>query len=98
MHKDVQVRANIRRKKATGAHNKATNIVMPNFSIGDLALVRRATDRGQKLQLKWVGPRRIGAVHRPLLYGTRFPNGKSTERVHCIRHILYRDDMVSKEI
>lgn len=70
-HKDVQVCANIHRKKALEVHNKITNIVTHNFSTGYFVLFRRGTDRGHKLHVKWVGPSRIGVIHSPLVYGNQ---------------------------
>lgn len=49
MHKDVELHVSDTRKTAIDAHNRATNIVPPSFSVGDFVLVRRATDRGHKL-------------------------------------------------
>lgn len=71
MHKDVENGVNARRARPIRNHNKATNIVTPTFSVGDFVLVRRATDRGHKLNFKWIGTCRITSVHGQLIYGSQ---------------------------
>lgn len=75
MHKDVAKKIRHRRKKAIAAHNKATNIVEPRFEIGDHVLIRRARERGHKLQYIWFAPLRIEQVHSPLVYSVAKLNG-----------------------
>ena len=45
VHKDVQHAVSLRREHSIAAHNKATNIISPSFTVGDFVLVRRAVDR-----------------------------------------------------
>lgn len=90
LHKDVAAKVSNRRKKAISAHNKSTNIIEPKFEIGDFVLVRRAVDRGHKLQYKWFGPLRVEQVHSPLVYSVAKFNGTDLQRVHATRLIRYR--------
>lgn len=89
MHKDVSEKVTNRRKKAVATHNKATNIVEPKFELGDIVLVRRAVDRGHKLQFKWYGPLRIDKVYSSLVYGVCKFDGSHSQRVHATRLIRY---------
>lgn len=77
LHKQVYISSQARRDRAKEAHNRATTVRTPSFSIGDFVLVRRATDRGHKRQLNWCGTRQIPAVYSPLVYGvTSLQGGK----------------------
>ncbi|MEM1369509.1 MAG: RNase H-like domain-containing protein [Cyanobacteria bacterium P01_H01_bin.15] len=98
MHKEVSMLTMKRRARAISAHNKATNLISPSFAIGDFVLVRRATDRGHKLKFKWSGPKRITAIHSPLVYGISSLRGGTAERVHCTRMIKYNDGFLGKEV
>lgn len=68
MHKETEISVSTRRKRTIDAHNKATNQQQPNFSVGDLVLVRRRDKVSYKLQFKWCGPRRIIATASHLVY------------------------------
>ena len=68
LHKDVSTCTSTRRAKAIEAHNRATNIMQPSFTTGDLVLVRRPVDRGHKLSFNWHGPCQITDVCSPLVY------------------------------
>lgn len=98
MHNEVEYLVSKRRERAIAAHNNATNIVSPNFEVGDLVLVRRATDRAHKLRFKWYGPARIIATHSPLVYSVQTLSKDKTERVHCARLAKYRDALRGKTI
>lgn len=93
IHKDVKKTTDLRRKKAISAHNKATNIVVPSFSIEDFVCVRRAHDRGPKLKFKWYGPCKITAVHSPLVYSVTSLHNNKSQRVHSTRLTKYRDSL-----
>lgn len=54
--KDIVLVADKRRQKTIKVHDKATNIFTPSFRVSDFVLVRKAQDRGQKLQFGWFGP------------------------------------------
>lgn len=98
IHKEVEAAVYARRKRVIEAHNKATNIVTPSFSVGDFVLVRRAVDRGHKLKFRWFGPCRIYNVHGHLVYGaTPLRDGK-VEIVHSARLLKYRDSFLGKPV
>lgn len=98
LHKEVAIRTQKRRDNTIAAHNRATNIVTPSFCVGDLVLVRRATDRGHKLQFKWCGPRQVTSVHSPLVYGVTPLRGGSPERIHCARLLKYKDSLLGTTV
>ena len=98
LHRNVSTSSQARRERAVEAHNKATNIVAPNFSVGDFVLVRRASDKGHKLKFRWFGPRRITSVHGPLVYGVTPLRGGNAERVHCARLLLYPDSLLGTTV
>lgn len=98
IHKDVERSVSLRRDSAITAHNKATNIIQPQFTTGEFVLVRRATDRGHKLQFRWFGPCRITAVHSPVVYGVSPLRGGKTDKVHCARLIRYRDSLLGEPV
>lgn len=65
MHKDVQQHMSDRRIRSVKAHNAATNIVTPNFEVGDLVVIFKASRPAQKLSIRWCRPRRIFKVKSP---------------------------------
>lgn len=102
MHREVKTRISNTRMKAINAHNRATNIVKPNFQLGDFVLVRRRSKTTHKLQFHWTGPRRIISVESPLVYIVQHLNSPKTERVHCARLRYYSaaidNDILPQEI
>ena len=48
MHKEVNEKVTANRKKQIAHHNRKTNIITPDFSVGDFVLIRRAQDKGPK--------------------------------------------------
>lgn len=98
MHKNVSTITNLRRQNAVKAHNEATNIISPSFTVGDFVLIRKATHRGHKLQFRWSGPRRITAVHSELVYSVQPLRGGRTERIHCTRMIPYEDNLLGSKV
>lgn len=56
MHRNVQGKFCQNRAKEIRNHNTNTNIVQPNFNLGDLVLVRSAQKSGHKLRFKWMEP------------------------------------------
>lgn len=97
VHKDVTRSVTDRREKSIHAHNWATNIVAPSFSVGDFVLVRRANDRGHKLRFRWYGPYRITTVHSPLVYTVKSLQGDK-EPVNCVRLLKYRDSLMGEAV
>lgn len=98
MHKDVGERVTENRKRQISQHNKRTNIVTPNFMVGDCVLVRRAHDRGHKMKFRWTGPRVIVAVIGEVVYDVMSLLDKKIERVHAARLLPYRSDMDGSEV
>lgn len=98
MHKETAERLTLALKKQIDAHNKRTNIITPFFCVGDFVLVRRAQDKGHKLNFRWQGPRRIVKVHSDLVYDVAKLNGGEIEKVHCARLLLYRNDDHNKPV
>lgn len=82
IHKDVSEKVSHRRKTGIASHKKSTNVVEPRFEVGDFVLVRRAFDRGHKLQYKWFGLLHIDQVHSPLFYSVAKFIGTDSQRVH----------------
>ena len=59
MHRDVGDRVKSRRCRAVDEHSRRNGVQPVNFSHGYFVLVRKAVDRGHKLNYKWIGPRRV---------------------------------------
>ena len=55
--------------------------------------MRRAVDRGHKLNYRWVGPRRVLAEISPLVVETEDMVTGQVERVHARRLMFYRPDL-----
>lgn len=98
IHKDVERSVSLRRDSAITAHNKAENIIQPQFITGDFVLVRRATNQGHKLQFRWFVPCRITAAHSPLFYGVSPLRGGTTDKDHCTRLLNYRDSLLGEPV
>ncbi len=90
MHKNAQTTISKNRLRQIRHHNKQTNIVAPNFTIGDFVLVRSPQKKGHKMQFRWIGPRRIVSTVSELVYDVAKLDGKDVERVHCARMRLYK--------
>lgn len=90
MHKKVQVSVSKNRARQIRKHNRETNLVAPNFTVGDFVLVRRAQDKGHKLNFRWLGPRRITKAISELVYEVTKLDGTNPEDVHCARLRSYR--------
>lgn len=93
IHRNVAERSAASRKRQVTAHNRKTNIQPVNFHVGDFVLVRRATNKGHKLQFKWIGPRRIIRVNSDLVFEVEDLITQKRETVHARRLILYRSDL-----
>lgn len=80
LNKDVHLDTNARRQRAIKAHNRATNIVLPRFDVGDFMIVRQPDHRTMhKLSFRWVGPRRIANTVSPLVYFVEHLDGGRRE-------------------
>ena len=69
-----------------------------SFNLGDFVIVRRATDKGHKLQIKWTGPAVITAVHGKLVYGVTPLTNDKEERVHSARLLPYQDQLLDTTV
>lgn len=85
MHKDVGIRVEERRCRAIQAHNTATNIVCPNFVIGDFFVVCKAVRPNHKLEFTWTMPRRVVAVPSPAVCTLEDLISQKREKVNVAR-------------
>lgn len=98
MHKEVNHKVNLRRRQVIERHNKATNIVQPNFSPGDYVLVRVANNSGHKLSFKWRGPRKVLAAVNPLVFLVESLGSGKKEKIHCARMRKYSGLLDGQEV
>ena len=98
MHKDVKQNTDSSRQRQVDAHNRRTNVQPVNLQKGDFVLVQRATKKGHKLSLMWLGPRRIVDVKSELVYEVEDIIHGKREVVHARRLLLYRADMDGKPV
>ena len=102
MHKVVAGKVSKNRTRQIQQHNKRTNLVVPNFCVGDFVLVQRAQDEGHNQTFRWLGPRRVVNIVGELVYDIENIVTGDVERVHAARLITYRankeDEPVSKEL
>ena len=92
MHNDVAEKVSSNRARQIKHHNKKTNLIQTNYSIGDFVLVRRAQNKGYKQAFHCVGPRRITAIVGDMVYDVENVLTHVVERVHAARPLLYRAD------
>lgn len=90
MHKHVSNEASANREEQIRNHKKNTNLILPDFYIGNFVLVRRAQNKRQKMSFKWLAPRRITRIVRDMVYDVTGLDGKGEERVHAARLIMYQ--------
>ncbi len=86
----LQIAFRKNRARVIALHNKKTNLVTPNFTVGDFVVVRRAQDRGHKLRFKWTEPRRITGVLSDLVYEISGLVEDKIEIFHASRILLYK--------
>lgn len=80
-------------KNRTRAREAASRGVLPNFSEGDYVLVARDDfSKGQKIALRWRGPRRIVSAKSDYIYQVEDLRNGLTEDVHIARLKFYADD------
>ena len=79
-------------KRAIEEHNSRKGVQPVKFGRGYFVLVRRAVDRGHKLNYRWVGPRRVLSELSPLVFEVEDLVSVQTEHVHARRLIEYRAD------
>ena len=98
MHSSVLETVSNERKRAILAHNRRTNISVLNLHPGDFVLVRVPGTTAHKLSFKWTGPRRVLRSTGPHTYEIEDLISGKSEIIHDSRMILYRNDMVGKEV
>lgn len=98
MRRGVRLCSNNDREGQVPIHNKRTKVRVANFVIGDFVLVRRAADKGHKLQFKWLVPGIIVAVKAELVYEVVNIFTVKLEVVHARRLQNYRSVMDGKTV
>ena len=92
MHKDVSKRKTKLREQAVVRHNEKTHVQAVNFELGDFVLVaKRVSQDGHKLRVRWLGPRRISAIHSAHVYETQDLINNNRSLVHVNRLKKYAD-------
>lgn len=90
MHKSVSESVSKLRARQIRAHNQKTNVITPNFTPGDVVLVRSPQGKGLKLRFRWIGPRRVVGPVSDLVYDVSKLDCTAIERIHSARMRLYR--------
>lgn len=98
IHPAIASVVNIRRKRSIEAHNRATHVNPPAFSVEDFALVRKPVYRGQKVDFKWYGTFTIVAAEEPIVSHIRSLSTNGEEREHATLIRFYRDTLVNYTI
>ena len=98
MHKYVAEKFTKNRARQIKHHNKKTNLIVPDFGLGDFVLVRRAQNKGHKQSFRWVGPRRVVKVVVELVCDVEDVITNEVERVHASRLLTYRADFDGKVV
>lgn len=78
LYKDVSEKVSARGRKVVSFYKKSTSVVGLSLEVGDIVLVRRATDRGHKLLFKWLV--RFALIKSQPFWFTAFQN--SMEAIH----------------
>lgn len=60
--------------------------------------MRRAQDRGHKMNFRWLGPRRVTNAVSELVHDVAKLDGTNIEHVHCARLKLYRASSENNEV
>ena len=92
MHKYVAEKVTKNHARQIKHQNKKTNLIVPDFGLGDFVRVRRAQNKGHKQSFRWVGPRRVVKVVGDLVYDVENVITNEVERVHASRLLTYRAD------
>lgn len=98
MHKDVAQRVARNRKKHIDEHNRKTNLILPDFKLGDFVLVRKAGKVGHKMSFRWVGPRRVVRALGELVYEVEDLLKGERTTVHAARLLPYRAALRGEEV
>ena len=98
MHKYVAEKVTKNRARQIKHYNKKTNLIVPEFGLGDFVLVRRAQNKGHKQSFRWVGPWRVVNVIGELVYDVENVITNEMERVHASRLLTYRADFDGKVV
>lgn len=85
--------ANTLEKNRQRARTAASKGTLPNFVEGDYVLVAREEfSKGEKIALRWRGPRRIVAAKSDFIFQVEDLRNGSTEDIHIARLKFYSDD------
>ena len=98
MHRSLAERVNNARRRQIERHKRQKNVKSVRFRPGDLVLVRRATRSPHKLDLQWLGPRRVVDALSDHVYLVENILTAKRDRVHVRRMVLYRGDLDSSSI
>lgn len=98
LHKDVHQKVSKNRQRQIAFHNKKTNLVTPNFHVGDFVVVRRQHNKGHKIMFRWVGPRQITLVISDLVYEVTSLTENQYDIIHAARLLLYHSDVDNAEV
>ena len=95
LHPRVQSSLESHRRQARESASRGT---LPNFSEGDYVLVARSDfHAGEKLCLRWRGPRRIMKALSDFVYQVEDLRNGQLDDVHDSRLKLYRDSEIDKD-
>lgn len=88
-----QMIENTLERNRSRSREAASTGILPNFSEGDYVLVAKDDfSRGQKLSLRWRGPRRIVSAKSDYVYHVEDLRTGLTEDIHIGRLKFYSDD------
>lgn len=89
----VTVRQALARKRLANrkARMEQGKVIPIDFGVGDYVLQYTRVKRS-KLQVRWIGPRRVVDCLNPWVFVVEDLVTKTTETVHCCRLVLYADE------
>jgi RNase H-like domain found in reverse transcriptase/Integrase zinc binding domain/Integrase core domain len=92
VHKTVRDSTSSNRASARRTKNSPSHVTAPNFSTGDYVLVaKREFASGEKLTVRWRGPRRILQPLSDLVFLVEDLRDGTCEEVHATRLKFYHD-------
>ena len=95
LHRNVAEKRTRKRQQEVDRHNDRTRIRPVNFDIGDFVLVADTEKHsGNKLRLKWKGPRRITRCESALVYEVEDLLNQSNNLIHVSRLKFYADSQL----
>ena len=92
LHRNVSETRTRKRKQALENHNKRTGVHEVNFDVGDFVLVADSEGKsGNKLRVRWKGPRRVVRCESALVYEVEDLLNASHALIHVSRLKFYAD-------